>query len=120
MSESPFTVRLKFEPSGRLICEAENCYEIIAKNQCVVCGNDEQYVRKYVVPREYRKHYPAAVIRKKFTPHDILLLCPYCHQKSNIADLRVREQLAEQCNAPIVSKNSTLRTTGDPRLRYVF
>lgn len=28
------------------------------KNLCVVCGAQESYLRKYVVPHEYRKFFP--------------------------------------------------------------
>ena len=27
-------------------------------NHCVVCGSNGSYIRKNVVPREYRKHFP--------------------------------------------------------------
>lgn len=55
---------------------------------------------------------------KDHTSHDILLLCPRCHQLSNASDLVVREKLATECDAPLSSKEAT-RKIDVPRLRYV-
>lgn len=55
---SPLTVRLLFEPSGRAVDEVGQYYTQEKANHCVVCGSNESYVRKNVVPREYRKHFP--------------------------------------------------------------
>lgn len=38
---------------------------------------------------------------KEHQSHDVLLLCPTCHQNSNIQDIRLRRQLAEMCDAPL-------------------
>lgn len=53
-----FTVRLNFEPAGRAVGEAGRYYQSPKKNCCVVCGKEEVYVRKNIVPREYRIHFP--------------------------------------------------------------
>lgn len=58
ISEEPFTVRLKFEPAGRAVGETGKYYQTPKANQCVVCGESENYIRKNVVPREYRKYFP--------------------------------------------------------------
>lgn len=58
VSEDPFTVRLKFEPSGRAVGEVGQYYTLEKINQCVVCGKQDSYIRKNVVPREYRKLFP--------------------------------------------------------------
>lgn len=44
--------------------------------------------------------YDSTAIMKDHTSHDILLLCPDCHQRSNIADLQMRHRLAQLANAP--------------------
>ena len=49
------TVRLLFEPSGRPVDE-QNYYLNEKDNVCVVCGADESYIRKNIIPREYRKY----------------------------------------------------------------
>lgn len=56
--ESPFTVRLNFEPSGRPSSEYDYYYIVEKANICVVCGSDESFLRKNIVPHEYRKHFP--------------------------------------------------------------
>lgn len=58
------------------------------------------------------------VVMKDHTSHDILLLCPRCHQLSNASDVVVREKLAIECDAPLASKEAT-RKIDVPRLRYV-
>jgi hypothetical protein len=56
--DSPLTVRLLFEPSGRAVDEVGPYYTQEKANHCVVCGSNGSYIRKNVVPREYRKHFP--------------------------------------------------------------
>lgn len=58
IKEEPLTVRLKFEPAGRAVGETGKYYQKVKENQCVVCGNTEDYIRKNVVPREYRRYFP--------------------------------------------------------------
>ncbi|XP_046376546.1 exonuclease 3'-5' domain-containing protein 2-like [Haliotis rufescens] len=98
--DMPLTVRLRFEPSGRP--ESESNYYLQEKeNVCVVCGNDDTYTRKFVVPQEYRKYFPPLL--KDHRSHDVLLLCPPCHQVSSNHDAILRQELAVECDAPIDS-----------------
>lgn len=131
--EEPFTVRLNFEPAARAVGTTGKFYQTPKANQCVVCGDAERYIRKNVVPREYRKYFPCkfetasaterklirsllAVVMKDHSSHDVLLLCPTCHQLSNMSDLRVREQLARECDAPFATKDDG-KTIDVPQLR---
>lgn len=66
ISEDPFTVRLKFEPAGRAVGETGEYYRTPKSNQCVVCGESEKYIRKNVVPREYRKYFPCKHFQFQF------------------------------------------------------
>lgn len=59
VTESPLTVRLNFEPAGRAVGQTGMYYLTAKENHCVVCGYSEKYVRKNVVPREYRKYFPS-------------------------------------------------------------
>lgn len=38
---------------------------------------------------------------KAHQSHDVLLLCPICHETSNRHDLELRRELADRCNAPL-------------------
>lgn len=58
IEKEPLTVRLKFEPSGRALGQVGQYYTQIKINQCVVCGTSDKFIRKNVVPREYRKYFP--------------------------------------------------------------
>lgn len=42
---------------------------------------------------------------KDHTSHDVLLLCPVCHQRSNVADLAMRHRLATLADAPFTGSN---------------
>lgn len=57
--EDPFTVKLSFEPSGRALGQVGQYYTQVKVNQCVVCGASDKFIRKNVVPREYRKYFPS-------------------------------------------------------------
>ena len=55
VDDDPMTVQLLFEPSGRPF-DDQNYYMNEKDNVCVVCGADESYIRKNIIPREYRKY----------------------------------------------------------------
>lgn len=57
-NEDPLTVRLRFEPAGRSVGEVGRYYQLQKENKCVVCGSTNSYIRKNVVPREYRRYFP--------------------------------------------------------------
>uniref|UniRef100_A0A673FF15 Exonuclease 3'-5' domain-containing protein 2 n=1 Tax=Sinocyclocheilus rhinocerous TaxID=307959 RepID=A0A673FF15_9TELE len=97
VSEDPFVVQLLFEPSGRP--DSQKDYYLTAKeNVCVVCGKADSYIRKNIVPHEYRRHFPAEM--KDHNSHDILLLCTSCHAASNVHDGVLKQRLAEEHSAP--------------------
>ena len=52
--EEPFTVRLKFEPKGKPGPDRDY-YMVEKENRCVVCGRDDSYIKKHVVPHEYKR-----------------------------------------------------------------
>ncbi|KAK7110101.1 exonuclease 3'-5' domain-containing protein 2-like [Littorina saxatilis] len=106
VSEEPLMVKLNFEPSGRPKSE-RNYYLQQKENLCVVCGNTENYARKFVVPQEYRKYFPNLL--KQHTSHDVLLMCPPCHRHSSDHDGTLRLLLAQECHAPLNSgENSSV------------
>lgn len=106
VSEDPLVIRLNFEPSGRPLADRDDSRFYLQErlNNCVVCGKDEIYIRKYIVPLEYRKHFPD--ILKNHQSHDVVLLCLDCHKKSNLEDKVLRYTLATEFDAPIGSEHS--------------
>lgn len=56
-------------------------------------------------------------ILKSHSSHDVVLLCPECHQRSNISDNKLRSRLANQCNAPIQRVNNE-RNSEIARIKY--
>ncbi|XP_042186301.1 exonuclease 3'-5' domain-containing protein 2 [Oncorhynchus tshawytscha] len=96
-NEEPFIVRLLFEPSGRP--DSQQDYYLTAKeNLCVVCGKNNSYIRKNIVPQEYKRHFPSEM--KDHNSHDILLLCTSCHAASNVHDGFLKQQLADEYGTP--------------------
>ena len=94
----PYTVQLDFEPAGRPGTE-DDYYQNFKQNICVVCGSKESYMRKMIVPRDYRRHFPP--VMKDHQSHDILLTCPGCHRLAISYDDRLRKELAIKYNAPL-------------------
>uniref|UniRef100_A0A4W2D8C6 Exonuclease 3'-5' domain-containing protein 2 n=1 Tax=Bos indicus x Bos taurus TaxID=30522 RepID=A0A4W2D8C6_BOBOX len=91
VSEEPFVVKLQFEPAGRPESPGDY-YLMVKENLCVVCGKKDSYIRKNVIPHEYRKHFPIEM--KDHNSHDVLLLCTSCHAISNYYDIHLKQQLA--------------------------
>lgn len=69
--DNPLTVRLMFEPSGRAVDEVGQYYTQEKANHCVVCGSNKSYIRKNIVPREYRRHFPGKLLTE--------LCCDFCY-----------------------------------------
>jgi len=46
---------------------------------------------------------------KAHQSHDVLLLCPICHEISNSHDLQLRRKLADMCDAPLIGPMSHVR-----------
>lgn len=85
IKEDPLTLQLNFYPSGipkeqlqHEIDSEDGYYTTNRKNQCVVCGKEEQFVKYHIVPPLYRSHFPNSF--KSHRSHDILLFCIECHQ----------------------------------------
>ncbi|XP_062351789.1 exonuclease 3'-5' domain-containing protein 2 isoform X3 [Cinclus cinclus] len=113
VSTDPFVVKLRFEPSGRPESQVDY-YLTVKENLCVVCGKRESYIRKNVVPHEYRRHFPIQM--KDHNSHDVLLLCTSCHAISNYYDNHLKQQLAQEFGAPIGSEEG-VRLLEDPLRR---
>ncbi|KYO21691.1 exonuclease 3'-5' domain-containing protein 2 isoform X2 [Alligator mississippiensis] len=115
VSMDPFVVKLQFEPSGRPESQVDY-YLTVKENLCVVCGKRESYIRKNIVPHEYRRHFPIQM--KDHNSHDVLLLCTSCHAISNYYDNHLKQQLAEEFAAPIGCEEG-VRLLEDPHRRQV-
>ena len=46
---------------------------------------------------------------KAHQSHDVLLLCPGCHEVSNYHDLQLRRRLSEMCDAPLPGPSTHTR-----------
>eukprot|EP01017_Pseudomicrothorax_dubius_P017453 TRINITY_DN19680_c0_g1_i1.p1 TRINITY_DN19680_c0_g1~~TRINITY_DN19680_c0_g1_i1.p1 ORF type:complete len:376 (-),score=93.91 TRINITY_DN19680_c0_g1_i1:34-1104(-) len=97
------TVQLLFEPNTRRwqeMTDKDHKYYISAKvNQCVVCGNEKEFMKYHIVPILYRQYFPHGY--KSHRSHDVVLLCLRCHEKANREADKRRFQLSEQYQVPI-------------------
>uniref|UniRef100_UPI00358E6862 exonuclease 3'-5' domain-containing protein 2 n=1 Tax=Myxine glutinosa TaxID=7769 RepID=UPI00358E6862 len=114
--EEPLEVRLKFEPHRRPDGEDEGYYILRKENVCVVCGKDNSFIKKNVIPLQYRRHFPLPL--KSHKSHDAVLLCIHCHAVANYHELRFKQALALECNASIAGEASK-RLVEDPERRAV-
>ncbi|XP_026694356.2 exonuclease 3'-5' domain-containing protein 2-like isoform X1 [Ciona intestinalis] len=115
VTETPFTIRLRFEPAGRPASDRDY-YLYDKQNVCVVCGSNGAIVRKNVVPHEYRRHFP--LLLKDHVSHDIVPLCVACHQRAGYYDNILRNQIADEYKAPLGSAQA-VQMLEDPERRSV-
>jgi len=82
------TVQLLFEPSGRLLNDDNFClYE--KDKLCVVCGAEDSYICKNIVPREYRKYVCTVELFCTFT--DAASLCSASNVRCKRGNARARQ-----------------------------
>ncbi|KAK3882734.1 hypothetical protein Pcinc_012907 [Petrolisthes cinctipes] len=115
VSEEPLVVRLKFEPAGRPQAESgDGAFYLQSRlNVCVVCGCQDSYTRKSIVPHEYRRHFHRLL--KHHQNHDVVLLCFPCHRVSNMVDNTLRVQLGEEFGAPVSTDPRAKASIDGPR-----
>ena len=92
VDENPFTIRLRFEPSGRdgindpLLMDGK-------PNICVVCGTTEKLTRHHIIPYSFIRHmkieYKVDIIR------DIFPCCENCHHEYEKKSTEKRQEMAE-------------------------
>lgn len=100
--DSPITIRLRFEPSGRrglddpLLMDGK-------PNLCVVCGTTEDLTRHHIIPYCFIKHmqveYKVDVIR------DIFPLCRCCHNEYEKKSQEKRKEMADRFGIPLYGIN---------------
>jgi len=113
--DEPFTVRLLFEPSGKPKPDADY-YTTVKENVCTVCGSTENFVKKNIIPHDYRKYFPQQM--KDHMSHDVLLFCIDCHRTAQYFDDQVRQDLATKYKAPLGTKQNMFKTD-NPQLGRV-
>mmetsp|Transcript_3898 Transcript_3898/g.3684 ORF Transcript_3898/g.3684 Transcript_3898/m.3684 type:complete len:411 (+) Transcript_3898:52-1284(+) len=102
VQNDPLIIRLKFEPNGRGFSDVEadqKYYSKVKKNMCVVCGGVGCYLRYHVVPLIYRQAFPENY--KSHRSHDVVLLCPKCHEVANKESDILKRQIAEEFDIPL-------------------
>ena len=102
ISSDPVVIRLKFEPNGRGFSDVfadPEFYMKFKENQCVVCGVKKNFLRYHVVPVLYRQHFPEKL--KSHRSHDVVILCPRCHELANKHSDLLKKEIAEECNVPL-------------------
>jgi len=98
ISDDPMVIRLNFEPKGKGYHNSE--WGLVKmENKCVNCGSDEFLTRHHVIPYCYRKYFPIELKSHNF--HDVLVMCPECHESyERKADI-VKKELGDMYDAPI-------------------
>ncbi|XP_071089719.1 exonuclease 3'-5' domain-containing protein 2-like [Haliotis cracherodii] len=120
ISDDPFIVQLKYELEMTNEDEVhDNLYEDNEDTvaMCVVCGRTHAFIKKYVIPTEYKRYFHR-VLKSARRSQNILILCPDCYQVSSQHDAILRQQLAHKCNAPLDSGAGS-KTVTDYELQKV-
>jgi len=80
ISENPVVLKLKFEPKARDVID-DRFYLEDKENKCVVCGCEDADIltKHHIVPYCFRKYFPE--FKKRYTSHDVVMLCEICHYK---------------------------------------
>eukprot|EP00879_Flechtneria_rotunda_P011906 GHRR01012435.1.p1 GENE.GHRR01012435.1~~GHRR01012435.1.p1 ORF type:complete len:931 (+),score=387.60 GHRR01012435.1:2246-5038(+) len=100
VQQDPPTIRLKFEhKNADQQVGLDGFYSTSRANRCVVCGQEQHYLRYRVVPACYRRCFPSHL--KSHRSHDILLLCFDCHQVAHKAAEVVKRQIAAEYGVPL-------------------
>jgi hypothetical protein len=98
VSNDPITLKLFFEPSGRV--GAEHPYNTSYKeNRCVCCGSKDRITRHHVVPYCFRRYFPEKM--KKHKLHDVLPLCISCHNLYEEKASELKKRYSEEMNIPL-------------------
>ena len=105
INDEPLTIKLNFEPNGRGISsnkgdtKVDNQYYVqYKKNQCVVCGNEENYMRYQIVPVKYRCFFPEKF--KSHRSHDVILLCFDCNEIAMKKQGELKKKLCIKYDVP--------------------
>ena len=104
ITESPFIIRLNFEPNGRGFSDVEAdqiYYSKEKKNECVSCGSTTSYLKYHVVPLLYRQYFPKD--HKSHRSHDVVLLCARCHEIANKHSDKLKYQISQEYGIPLHS-----------------
>ncbi|XP_041369595.1 exonuclease 3'-5' domain-containing protein 2-like [Gigantopelta aegis] len=116
IKDNPVTIQLKVLPDTDN--EDAGVYNLQnGEHHCVVCGQVNCYIKKFLVLQEYRKYFPREKKATRF--HNVLLLCPSCYQVSSNHDAILRQLLAHECDSPLDS-GAGAKTVKDFELQKVI
>jgi cation-transporting P-type ATPase D len=95
-----WVIRLKFLPGGKSMEQLRSeinqfehgFYMEERANRCCVCGTPKHYLKYHIIPLLYRRHFPQTY--KSHRSHDVVLVCPDCHQRANMASDQLKTQIA--------------------------
>jgi hypothetical protein len=90
VAESTILLNFKAKGNGNI---GDAFYMSEMKNECVCCGDTVHYTRHHVVPYEYRRYFPLEL--KASNSHDIVLLCPACHERYETEAFRFKTKISK-------------------------
>jgi hypothetical protein len=85
--------QLKFESGGFGNNGKSDYYKEKMKNECVVCGTNENLTRHHVVPYMFVKYFPLEYKTKN--QHDIVVMCHECHAKYELTANDLKRKYAK-------------------------
>ncbi|VVC27069.1 Ribonuclease H-like domain,3'-5' exonuclease domain [Cinara cedri] len=101
VNDNPRTIRLNFPADFKN--RNDNFSVLPRADICTVCGRTEYFRKKSIIPKEFVRYMPTSA--KSHITHDTLLLCYWCHIKSNTFDFAIRKQLFDKCQIKELNPN---------------
>jgi 5-methylcytosine-specific restriction endonuclease McrA len=89
VSETPFEIKLLFEPKG-LGNKGDEYMLAERANACVVCGGTDSLTLHHIVPLCFRVHFPG---NASHNAYDVMPLCVDCHVKYEIFATEFKKKL---------------------------
>eukprot|EP01084_Bolivina_argentea_P088095 159050_1 len=91
------TIKLKFQPKETHYLCLNKYHSSIIKNQCFVCGKQNEALYKFaVIPECYRKYIDDEYNNRAFRMHDFFPLCVNCRRKAIQCHDVLRDKLCEK------------------------
>lgn len=93
ISSEPLVVKLNFVPKGN--GNKDDFYMLADKvNQCVVCAAKTELTSHHIVPREFRRNFPAELKERRSA--DVIILCVACHVRYEAEADKFKKELAKK------------------------
>ena len=98
IQDDPPRIQLLFQPNGAGHL-GDPFFLQARKNECVVCGTDEELTLHHILPHSYRRWFPRELDR--YGTYDVVALCTEHHEYYEKVAWQLRQTLAKEYDAAL-------------------